>query len=144
MLTLKVDAEGDKVIIDLGSRRTDMLISVDLARRLAAAIEEKAAEAELEPAELVEGKPWGINIRSFDKQVGFKFYPPEEAAITRVPLPVRMVIGEDRNGNPVVVNTARKVAGIIRFASQQAEHGLRFIFSPATPQPRLRSRRVSA
>lgn len=131
MTQIKVFSEGDKVILDLGSRRTDMLISVDAAYRLAAAIEEKISEAEREAGEVFAGKQWGLKVESFDGQVGFKFFPPEECAVTRVPLPVRFLTRIRTDGQNEYVNVAQRVADMIKFKAQQAENKMRFTFQPA-------------
>lgn len=130
MNQIKVDIEADKVIIDLCSRRTDMLISVDAALKLAEAIEERIPLAEKEAPSLFASKPWQMRVESFDGQVGFKFFPPEECAVTRVPLPVRYTAGKGNDGSLKIVNVAKVVADLIRFKADQAMYKMRMVLTP--------------
>lgn len=114
-MAVLVYQEKDRVILDLGGRRRDVLLGMIEAERLAEALDLGANGAELSHAAgdraLMVGEVWDVNVRSYDRKVAIRFTPPVGSASTRVPVPFA---------------AARKLAGLIRFARQQAAYGIRF------------------
>lgn len=107
-----VSAEGDLVIIDLKTRRTDVLLSVAAAEEFARALRVKAAEAMLGEPQVRTGKQWELQIQSYDGKVALRFLTAEPASVVRVD-----------------AVTARKMAGKVDFEAQQARHKMRFVFT---------------
>lgn len=115
-MKVSVSSAGGKVVVDLHGRRRDLLLDPDAALRFAEALEAKAAEAELAPAELVRGEPWGVSVASFDGFVAFRFTPPFAGDPERVPLPPR---------------AARAVADLARTNASVAREKLRIALRKA-------------
>lgn len=110
---LSVSQERDRVILDLHGRRRDVLLPCDVALRLAEALETAADLAEREPPTLIRGERWGCQVESAYGQVCLRFTPPDLGNPERVPL---------------TAAAARKLADVIRFKEEQAEHRLRLNF----------------
>lgn len=109
---MKVFQQGDKVMLDLGGRIRDVLLSCGEAERFAEALERGANGAELAPGELIRGETWNIVVKSFDRRVGIRFIPPDCGYPERVPLPV---------------GAARALARRVREEASWAQYGLRFV-----------------
>lgn len=84
---LSVTAAGDKVMLDLGGRKCDVLLTPLNAARLAGALDDQAAVAERAAPELVLGEVWAIRTDSYDGCVALRFTPPGLGSPDRVPLP---------------------------------------------------------
>lgn len=84
---MTVTATGDKVMLDLGGRRRDVLLTPLCAARLAGVLDEQAALAERAPPELVRGEVWEVGTDSYDGRVVLRFTPPGLGHPERVPLP---------------------------------------------------------
>jgi hypothetical protein len=84
---LTVRQEGDKVLLDLGGRRRDVLLTPLAAADLAEALEAAADAAARAPAKLFRGEPWGCHVTSFDRHVALRFVGPDVGLPERVPLP---------------------------------------------------------
>jgi hypothetical protein len=105
-----VSSEGGRVVIDLGGRRSDLLLSCAQAERFAGALRLAASEAELAPPSLAKGERWACKAESFDGLVAVRFFPPSVGAPERVPL---------------TPEAARALADAVDWKRQQAEHKLR-------------------
>lgn len=114
--TLRVEIEEDRVVIDLGGRRKDVLLPCRQAYALAVGLDEAAALAEAEPPALALGESWGVEVESFDGFVALRFDPPFVGAPERVPM------------TPAA---ARRVASVIRMKASQAEHKMRLVLARA-------------
>lgn len=108
-----VRCQGDKVVIDLGGRRRDLLMSCGAAEEFENALRQKASEAERAPPELVKGEVWGARVESYDGYVCVRFTPPLGGNPTKVPLPPA---------------AARRMADLVQFKRQQAAYKMRFEF----------------
>lgn len=83
---LTVRQEGDKIILDLGGRRRDVLLASMNAVKLAEALERTADMAAAAPAELFRGERWSALVVSFDRKVAVRFTGPGSGDPERVPL----------------------------------------------------------
>jgi hypothetical protein len=79
-MAFAVSHEGDKVVLDLGGRRRDLLLSCAQAERFAGALRRHAAGAERAPPVLARGERWAAKVESFDGLVAVRFFPPSVGA----------------------------------------------------------------
>lgn len=111
-MPVTVSAGGDKVWLDLGGRKRDVLLTCAAAEAFARGLEGAAALAGAEPPGLFGGEWWGVRVESFDGFVALRFDPPEVGAPGRVPLSVA---------------AARKLAGLVRDKAAWARHKMRLV-----------------
>ena len=109
---LSVFSETDKVILDLGGRKRDVLLSCSAALDLAGALEQHTAVADLEPKSLVRGEVWDVFVESFDGMVAMRFTPPYQH------------VGDPKRV-PIPPAAARSIAGLIREKESWARHKMR-------------------
>ena len=109
-----VFVEKDKVILDLGGRRRDILMTCGEAEKFAFTLELGANSADLAPSEVVKGERWEIEVQSYDGRVACRFHAPGPGYPRCVPLPPAM---------------ARRLAARVRFKAQQAAYKMRFEFT---------------
>jgi hypothetical protein len=107
---LTVRQEGDKVILDLGGRRRDVLLTPLAAADLAEALEAAADAAARAPAELYRGERWACHVTSFDRRVALRLAGPGFGLPGRVPLPPA---------------AARRLADLLRTNANMAGFGMR-------------------
>ena len=113
-MAFSVFVEGDKVIVDLGARRRDVLMTCGAAEKFAESLEAGANGAELAVPSLVKGERWAVGVQSYDGQVACRFVGPGPGYPQRVPLTAAL---------------ARMLAGRVRFKAQQAAYKMRFEFA---------------
>lgn len=113
-MSFGVFVEGDKVMLDLGARRRDILMTCGEAEKFAAHLEAGANTAERATPEVVKGDHWEIEVQSYDGQVACRFHAPGPGYPERVPLPASI---------------ARKLAARVCFKAQQAAYKMRFEFT---------------
>jgi hypothetical protein len=109
---LTVRQEGDKVILDLGGRRRDVLLTPLAADDLAEALEAAADRAARAPAELFRGERWSAHVTSFDRKVALRFTGPDLGLPDRVPMPAA---------------AARALAAKVRENATWAGYGMRLL-----------------
>lgn len=109
---LTVRQEGDKVILDLGGRRRDVLLTPLAAADLAAALEAAADLAARAPAQLFRGERWSAHVTSFDRHVALRFDGPWSGRPSRVPMPP---------------DVARRLAAKVRENATWAGYGMRLL-----------------
>jgi hypothetical protein len=114
--SIRVEVERDRVVIDLGGRRRDLLLSCSQAYALADGLDQAAAFALAEPPALALGESWGVKAESYDGLVALRFDPPFAGAPELVPM------------TPAA---ARKVAEAVRMKASQAEHKMRLVVKGA-------------
>jgi hypothetical protein len=114
--SIRVEVEQDRVVIDLGGRRRDLLLSCSQAYALADGLDAAAAFALAEAPALALGESWGVQVESYDGLVAVRFDPPHVGAPERVPM---------------TPQAARKVAEMVRFKASQAEHKMRLVVKGA-------------
>lgn len=114
---VRVSHNGDKVIVDLGDRVRDVLLTCGQAEDLEQALRRLANVAELAAPELVRGEMWDVKVESYDGCVAVRFVPPFAGNATRVPIPF---------------DVARKLADLVRFKREQAAYRMRFVFKGVT------------
>lgn len=110
MITVEVDR--DKVLLVSDSKKKDWLLTCDQAFKIAIALETGATEIEKEPPSVIKGELWACRVESFDGLVAIRIEGPELGSSYKVPLPC---------------SVARKLADIIKFKAQQAEHKMRIV-----------------
>ncbi len=115
-MPLTVSYEADKVIIDLGGRRRDVLLYCAAAEELEHALRAAADLAEKELPTPVRGERWGLHVESFDGMVAMRFDPPLGVTKVWVPMPFKV---------------ARRVADMVKFKREQAEHKMRLVVQRA-------------
>lgn len=131
-----VDADKGLVIIYLGTRRNDLLLSCGAAYSFAEALEKKAQQAVKDQAQIgilqspsLQGgetgigilqspslllrETWEVRVQSYDGMVALRFTPPGIGAQDRIPLPPE---------------AAQRLAAYVRFNAQQAAYKMRFVF----------------
>ena len=112
-MAFAVFAEGDKVVLDLGGRRRDLLVSCSQAEKLEHELQRCAKIAEKALPELIKGEVWDVRAESYDGFVALRFIPPLTGNAARVPVPFAV---------------ARQLADLVRFKRQQAAWKMRFAF----------------
>jgi hypothetical protein len=112
----RVEVEGDKVVLALGRKTGDLLLSCGQAEHLSAALRAAAALTEKEPPSLVKGEVWDLKVESYDGKVALRFFPPvnNTAPLGQVPMPPA---------------AARKSADAVDLKRRQAEYKMRLVLS---------------
>jgi hypothetical protein len=114
---ITVACERDIVIIHLGSRQRDLLVTCSEAEKMTHALRKMANQAEASARmglhALYRGESWECRIDSYDGVVAIRFFPPQQSTTARVPMSV---------------TAARAIADRIEFVRQQAEYKMKFNF----------------
>ncbi len=88
-MPLTVAVENDLVILDLGERKCDLLLSCAQAEQLAEALISASEFAEQGEPSLVKGERWNIQVESFDGMVAMRITAPAVGYVSRVPVSSR-------------------------------------------------------
>lgn len=109
---LKVYHHKDRVVLDLCSKRRDVLLTCGEAENLKHALRSAAVLAERSvDKELYRGEVWNIRVESYDGKVAIRVDPPTIGSVDRVLLPVEVAV---------------RLADLIQFKTQQAAYKMRF------------------
>jgi hypothetical protein len=119
----QVEVEKDKVVLALGGRLRDLLLSCAQAERLSAALRTAAGHAGKEPPAVVRAEAWDLKVESYDGKVALRFTAPvnNTAAPGRVPMPP---------------GVARRLADVLDLKRSQAEVKMRLVFQRPRGIPR--------
>ena len=111
---MTVSQERDRVVLGLNGRnRRDVFLKCDEAERLVHQLRGRATLAEKAPQTLCT-EIWGLAVESYDGFVALRFAPPFVGRYDRVRL---------------TADTARKLADLVEFKTQQARFKVRFVFA---------------